>query len=244
VLRKQSRSLHLEIASLRLSFPDAKRESRLVLDLGDFSVARGAQLAICGPSGSGKTTLLNVLAGLQKPQRGKVRWSNVELNLMSQPALDRWRRENVGMVFQHFHLFSRMSPFENVLLPRRFSRWSIDASFKLRAYELLDRLKIRPHGDVDTLSRGEMQRVAVARALLGTPTIVLADEPTASLDIDTGMRIGDLLQSLCREARATLIIATHDRALADRLDEIYEIVDHGLWPQVRGRAASLMTEPA
>ena len=217
--------LGLQVVDLRVAYSDRGRMARTVLDIPAFDVAGAMQVALCGPSGSGKTTLLNLLAGLRRPQRGTVHWSVVELTALGQGALDRWRRETVGLVFQQFHLFSGLSALANVLLPLRFTQWSIEARWKRRALDLLERVGIPAHANLQTLSRGEMQRVAVARALLRAPPIVLADEPTASLDLDTGRLIAGVLCTLCREAGATLIVATHDAALADRLDESYEIVD-------------------
>jgi putative ABC transport system ATP-binding protein len=230
--------LSLQLVDLRVAFADRGRVARTVLDIAAFNVAGGMQIGLCGPSGSGKTTLLNLLAGLQKPQRGTVHWSAVELTALGQRALDRWRRETVGLVFQECHLFPGLSALGNVLLPLRFAQWSIEGRWKRRAFELLERVGVPAHGNLQTLSRGEMQRVAVARALLRAPAIVLADEPTASLDLGTGRVIADLLSTLCREAGATLIIATHDLALADRLDESHEIVGCRLRPRLGLRAAA------
>jgi putative ABC transport system ATP-binding protein len=121
-----------------------------------------------------------------------------------------------------------LSALENVLLPLRFDRWSIEPAMRMRALRLLERVGVRPEGDVMALSRGEQQRVAVARALLRKPAIVLADEPTASLDRDTANVIADLLSSLCRGANATLVVTTHDPSLASRLDGACDIVDGDL----------------
>jgi len=228
--------LSLRVVDLRVAYSDRGRVARTVLDIPAFEVAGAMQVALCGPSGSGKTTLLNLLAGLQRPQRGTVHWSGVELTALGQGALDRWRRETVGLVFQQFHLFPGLSALANVLLPLRFTQWSIEARWKRRALDLLERVGVSAHANLQTLSRGEMQRVAVARALLRAPPIVLADEPTASLDLDTGRLIADLLCTLCRESGATLIVATHDVALADSLDASYEIVDCRLRPRLARRA--------
>ena len=142
---------------------------------------------------------------------------------------DRWRRETVGLVFQQFHLFPGLSALENVLLPLRFDRWSIEPAMRARALKLLERVGVRPDGDVAALSRGEQQRVAVARALLRKPAIVLADEPTASLDRDTARTSSRICSArLCRGANATLVVTTHDPSLASRLDATYDIVDGDL----------------
>jgi putative ABC transport system ATP-binding protein len=221
----------LAIRDLVVAFAERGGSSRVVLEVPALNIRGGAQIALCGPSGSGKTTLLNLLAGLRRPQRGTVAWGTVDLSTMSQRALERWRRESAGLVFQQFHLFPRLSAQENVLLPLRFDSWALAPDAKRRGAELLERVGVRAQGDLRTLSRGELQRVAVARALLRAPAIVLADEPTASLDGETGRALADLLCSLCREAGTTLVVATHDRALADRLDEVHEVVACRLQPQ-------------
>jgi len=220
--------LGLELHDLLVTFAERGGATRAVLDVREFTVTGARQIAVCGPSGSGKTTLLNVLAGLLRPQRGSVHWAAVQVTALSEPALDRWRRETVGLVFQQFHLFPGLSALDNVLLPVHFTQWSVTARQRSRALKLLDRVAVVPGGDPRTLSRGELQRVALARALLPNPPVVLADEPTASLDRTTARSISAMLITLCRETGATLIVATHDTTLADELDEAYDIVECGL----------------
>jgi putative ABC transport system ATP-binding protein len=147
-----------------------------------------------------------------------VRWGAFDVGAMSPRAADRWRLDTLGLVFQQFHLFPGMSALDNVLLPLRFDRFAVASVHVERARELLDRVAVVRHARVERLSRGEMQRVAVARALVKAPAIVLADEPTASLDRDTAAVVADLLCRLCREQHATLVVVTHDAALAGRLD--------------------------
>jgi putative ABC transport system ATP-binding protein len=231
--------LALDACGLHAAFLEHGRVAREILDVRQFRVEGGAQIAICGPSGSGKTTLLHLLAGLERPRRGVIRWGEVEITAIAEHAADRWRRETVGLVFQQFHLFPGLSALENVVLPLRFDRWSIEPVLRMRALRLLERVCVRPDGDVIALSRGEQQRVAVARALLRKPAIVLADEPTASLDRDTANVVADLLSSLCRSANATLVVTTHDPSLASRLDAAYDIVDGGL----RARSPAGMVQP-
>jgi putative ABC transport system ATP-binding protein len=223
--------LTLDARRLRAAFAELGRAPRIVLDVRAFRVDGGAQAAICGPSGSGKTTLLHLLAGLERPERGVVRWGEVEVTALDERVTDRWRRETVGLVFQQFHLFPGMSALENVLLPLRFDRWSIDAAIRARALKLLERVGVLPDSDATRLSRGELQRVAVARALLRKPAIVLADEPTGSLDRDTANIVADLLSSMCRSVNATLVVTTHDLSFARRLDHAYDIVDSDLRAQ-------------
>jgi putative ABC transport system ATP-binding protein len=220
--------LTLDVCGLRSAFSDRGRAPREILDVRHFRVDGGSQVAICGPSGSGKTTLLHLVAGLERPRRGVVRWGEVDVTALPERVAERWRRETVGLVFQQFHLFPGLSALENVLLPLRFDRWSIEPAMKVRARKLLERVDVGPDGDVARLSRGEQQRVAVARALLRKPAIVLADEPTASLDRGTANVVADLLSSMCRSANATLVVTTHDPLLAGSLDSTYDLVDGGL----------------
>jgi putative ABC transport system ATP-binding protein len=221
--------LPLALRDLRVAFAESDRAPRVVLDIPELDIAGGGQVAICGPSGSGKTTLLNVLAGIELPQRGTVRWGGVELGAMRSRAADRWRRETLGLVFQQFHLFPGLSALDNVLLPLHFDRFAIAPADREHASELLERVSVPASRRVERLSRGEMQRVAVARALLKAPSVVLADEPTASLDRDTGGVVADLLLRMCREQHATLVVVTHDATLADRFDRQFTLATPGPW---------------
>ena len=202
--------------------------TRIVLDVRAFQVDGGAQLAVCGPSGSGTTTLIHLLAGLVRPVRGTVRWGEVEVTALPERVADLWRRETVGLVFQQANLFAGMSALDNVLLPLRFDRWSIDPARRARALKLLERVGVRPDADAACLANGDQQRVAVARAMLRKPAIVLADEPTASLDRGSANALADLLCSMCRGINATLVLATHDPLLACRLDQAIAIVEGDL----------------
>ncbi len=172
-----------------------------------------------GPSGSGKSTLINLLVGLERPARGSVRWGDTDLAALSEARRDAFRAAHIGLVMQDFHLFPGLSALENVLLPARFRRLALDRAIRRRAEALVARVGLgRPGQRIETMSRGEMQRVAVARALVMQPSVLVADEPTASLDAAAGAIVADLLVDLAAEAGATLIAVTHDAALADRLD--------------------------
>jgi putative ABC transport system ATP-binding protein len=220
--------LDLDLAGIEVALADRRGAPRTLLAVPAFRLAGGSQLAVCGPSGSGKTTLLNLLAGLVRPTRGSVRWGAVTVSGLAEGAADRWRRETLGLVFQRFHLFSGMSAVENVLLPLRFDRWTIAARHRTAALDLLEQIGVRPDLETSLLSRGEQQRVALARAVLRRPAILLADEPTASLDRESAGLIADLLCTLCRDIGATLVVATHDPELAARLDCAVDIVGGGL----------------
>jgi putative ABC transport system ATP-binding protein len=206
-----------------VAYPLPRGGTLTVLDIERLELPPGSQTAICGPSGSGKTTLLHLLCGIERPSAGRVCWDGVELFALGEAARDRWRRHRVGLVFQQFHLFTSLSPLENVLLPARFQAFRIEAAVARRARGLLDRVGVRATGETASLSRGEMQRVALARALLFAPPILLADEPTASLDAEAATRVAELLFSACRETGATLLLVTHDPALAGRCPQVMNL---------------------
>ncbi|QIB35735.1 ABC transporter ATP-binding protein [Ancylobacter pratisalsi] len=178
----------------------------------------GAQVALTGPSGCGKTTLINVLTGLERVSHGRVAWNGTDLATLGEGERDRWRAANVGLVMQDFHLFPGLSALENVLLPQRLARFRLPAGVRDEAVRLLGRVGItRLEQPIETMSRGQMQRVAVARALVARPGIIVADEPTASLDGASGAAVAELLTGLAGEAGATLIVASHDPRLVERL---------------------------
>jgi putative ABC transport system ATP-binding protein len=206
----------LAVRDLEVRFPGLDTPALVIPSL---DLPAGARVAVTGPSGAGKSTLINILTGLERVRQGAVVWGGIDLAGLSEGARDRWRAENVGLVMQDFHLFPGLSALENVLLPQRLSHWHLPAAFKSEGLRLLKRVGIpRPDQSVETLSRGQMQRVAVARALLARPKILVADEPTASLDREAGAAVADLLLDLASETGATLIVASHDPRLTDRLD--------------------------
>lgn len=211
----------LTLSDVRVTFGQGRNGSVLAVDAPSLAVDQGALLGISGPSGSGKTTLLHVLGGLQTPEQGRVRWGADELADMSETARDGWRRRHVGFVFQDFHLVPELTARENVLLPRLFSGWSAGAEGFARATALLAQVGVPdPDRRAAVLSRGEQQRVAIARALLAGPRLILADEPTASLDAETGEVVAELLVRSARETGATLIVVSHDPAMLARLETV------------------------
>lgn len=216
----------LVLRDLRLSYLTRSGRTRSggrlpVLDIPALDLAGGASLAVTGPSGCGKTSLLSVLSGLERPDCTRLTVCGTDLPALSEAARDRWRRRTVGFIFQDFHLFPGMDALGNVLLPASFRAAGASAETRRTALSLLERVGLRdPHQPVESLSRGEMQRVAVARALLFRPPLVLADEPTASLDAAAAATVADLLLDLVREAGSTLVLVTHDLALAGRLDSV------------------------
>ena len=188
------------------------------LDLARFEVAPGTSLAVTGPSGAGKSTFINVITGLERPSSGRVLWNGADIARLSEAARDRWRAANVGLVTQDFHLFPGLGALENVLLPARFRHLRLPKGLRDHAAQLLAEVGIAAGGrGVATFSRGEMQRTAIARALLARPGVIVADEPTASLDGESAAAVSALLTRLAAQAGATLIVVTHDSALAGRL---------------------------
>jgi putative ABC transport system ATP-binding protein len=190
----------------------------------DLAVTSGEALGIVGPSGSGKTTLLMVIAGLERVTAGTVSVNGTLLADKNEDALARFRRDQIGIIFQSFHLIPTMTALENVAVPLEFKGLP-DAL--PRAEKHLERvgLKARLSHYPGQLSGGEQQRVAIARALASGAKIILADEPTGNLDIDTGAAIMDLLFTLKNEEGATLLLITHDPALAGRCDRIASVRD-------------------
>lgn len=187
------------------------------LHIPSLIIHAGTMLAVTGASGSGKSTFVNLIAGLERPTSGQILWNSTEIGALRESTRDRWRGQHVGLVMQEFHLFPGLSALENVLLPARLSRVA-DAAMIERAGALLDQVGLtRPKQPIGSMSRGEMQRVAVARALLRAPAVIIADEPTASLDAENGAAIADLLVRLASERGATLIAVSHDPILIERL---------------------------
>jgi predicted ABC-type transport system involved in lysophospholipase L1 biosynthesis ATPase subunit len=190
----------------------------------DLQVAAGESIAIVGPSGSGKTTLLNLLGALDRPTSGSIRIADTELDRLDASAAARFRNRSIGFVFQLHHLLPQCTVLENVLVPRLAGGWEEDvatthdrAERLLKEVGLADRASHRPW----QLSGGEQLRVALARALINQPKLILADEPTGSLDPATGDRIADLLLRTHALTRTALVVVTHNPALAARMQKTY-----------------------
>jgi putative ABC transport system ATP-binding protein len=188
----------------------------------DLAVDAGESVSLVGPSGSGKSTLLMAIAGLERPNTGRIRVAGEELTGLDEDALARLRGRAIGIVFQSFHLIPNMTALENVAVPLELSG-ELDAFARaereLRAIGLGERMKHYP----SELSGGEQQRVAIARALVPDPAILLADEPTGNLDAANGALIADLLFEAKTRRGTTLVLVTHDRALAGRADRTAEL---------------------
>jgi ABC-type lipoprotein export system ATPase subunit len=230
----------LSCRDLVLGFPLPGGGVQCVVDIPSLEIAPGAAIGITGPSGSGKSSLLHLLCGILSPDRGAVRWDDVDVAQLGPAAADAWRRRHVGLVFQDFQLFAGMTALENVLLPASFLGWRVAPELARRGRALLDRLALGALAErrVERLSRGEMQRVALARALLLQPPILLADEPTASLDPANAAALAALLLELREESGATLIVVSHDRAVLARLATLYRLEAGRLAPFAATEAAA------
>lgn len=195
-----------------------------ILAIDALTVPAGQVVGIAGPSGAGKTTLLAVLAGLAAPGAGRLFWGDDLVSAWPTGRRDAWRRHVVGLVFQDFALIPEMTVVDNILLPARFGWGRLPAGARPRALDLLTQVGLdQPGRRASLLSRGEQQRVAVARALLGRPALLMADEPTASLDGVSGQAVIDLLCAAARDSGATLVAVSHDRRLLDCCDRVVSL---------------------
>ena len=196
------------------------------LDGVSFEVSEGEFCAIVGTSGSGKSTLLNMLAGLEKPTRGQVVIDGRHIEKLNENELVKFRRDNVGFVFQSFHLLGTMNALENVALPLTFRGESLKSRMK-KADDMLKLVGLTKHRKhlPRQMSGGQQQRVGVARALVADPRILYCDEPTGNLDSHTSEDVMRLMQKVVREQNRTLVMVTHDDHLAEYADRIFHIID-------------------
>ncbi|MDX3809358.1 ABC transporter ATP-binding protein [Bosea thiooxidans] len=223
----------LTLENLALDHRDANGKPFRLFDMPPLTVEPGSRFGISGPSGCGKSSLLHLIAGLLRPSQGRILWNDRAVSELSESGRDRWRRETIGFVFQDFHLIPELDIAANVALPARFSGWRLSAVEKERAAALARRMGLPdPRRRAALLSRGEQQRVAIARALFTRPRLILADEPTASLDTGHAAEVADLLLETVTESGATLICATHDPALLARFGQRLDLT-----PTAQRRAA-------
>ncbi|MFJ7910635.1 ABC transporter ATP-binding protein [Kitasatospora sp. NPDC096204] len=211
----------VELSGVHKEFGDAK-----ALDGLDLRIRAGEAVAVMGPSGCGKSTLLNMVAGLDRPTAGTVRVHGQDLGQLNEHGLALFRRRHIGMIFQFFNLIDDLPALDNVALAAQLTGTSARQA-RRRALELLDELGVAHRKDVypATLSGGERQRVAVARALMNRPALLLADEPTGALDSRSGEQVMDLLIDL-NQIGQTLLIVTHDPNLATRCaSRLVEVAD-------------------
>ena len=212
----------LELQDILLTFPEGGRR-RTVLDIPYLKVTSGEHIGIRGASGSGKSSLLNVVSGLVLPDRGTVRWGATVPGALPEHERDRWRGQHIGFVFQDFQLFPELEALENVLLPATFTGWRIPEALIRRGRGLLEQMHVCPTRKVRALSRGEKQRVAIARAVLLKPGIILADEPTASLDEANAGQVSLLLSGYARTLGSTLLVVSHDDAVLADMDRVLDL---------------------
>jgi putative ABC transport system ATP-binding protein len=201
-------------------------EQCAVLKGVDLSVARGECVYLVGPSGSGKTTLLSILGCVLSADAGQLSVLEVDVLGFTPNEQARFRREKIGFVFQRFHLFDALTAMENVCVPLDLLGWSKGRS-RSRAMELLSLVGLAEKAScrVTRLSVGQRQRVAFARALAGDPELILADEPTASLDADAGFTAMSILKNLCRELEKTVVVVTHDSRIYSMADRLLRLSD-------------------
>ena len=211
----------VEVRGVSKSFRTGDHKVR-VLDEVQMSVAAQESVAIVGPSGSGKSTLLNLLGTLDQPDQGTIVIDGKNLAMMAGDELARFRNRNIGFVFQSHHLLPHLTVLENVLVPVLAQESKVSEEVLLRATQLLQRVGLadREKHLPGRLSGGERQRVAVVRALINQPRLILADEPTGALDRVSAAEVGRLLLELNREHGITLVVATHSEELAARMDRI------------------------
>ena len=191
-----------------------------VLNGVSLTVARGQSVAVTGPSGAGKSTLLHLLAGLDLPSKGEVLWEGTSLSRMSDGERARFRNHMIGVVFQFYHLLPELSALENVMLPGLVNGARPRRPLRDRALDCLDQvgLKNRARHTPSQLSGGELQRVAIARALINEPQVIFCDEPTGNLYSHTGEAVVKLLMALQRTHGVSLVLVTHEEALAKLAD--------------------------
>lgn len=216
----------LNVENVRKSYGQGGKKLEVLKDLS-LAVEKPETLAILGKSGSGKSTLLSLLGGLDKPNAGSIQVNGEDIVPMKEGRLAKFRAENIGIVFQQFHLMKTFTALENVMLPLEILK---RANVKEKAMEALDRVGLADRADhfPHQLSGGESQRVAIARAIAPRPKIILADEPSGNLDAKTGESVMGMIFDLCADSSSALILVTHDTDLARSCHKIYELADKSL----------------
>ncbi len=211
--------MNIQIAGLIRSFGNTR-----VLDGVDLSIATGECVALVGRSGAGKSTLLHLLAGIDAPDAGHVRYDELDLTALDEDRRTAFRRQHLGLVFQSYNLVPSLSALDNLRLPLELNGMSARAA-RIEAAAMLQRLDLSELAEryADQLSGGQQQRVAVARALVHKPSVLLADEPTGSLDADNAAAVMRLLIGACRERGASLVIATHAQEVMGQADRLLRI---------------------
>jgi len=222
----------LELRGLTKSYREGEGVRTVFRDL-DLRVPSALHMAIIGRSGSGKSTLLNLISGIDMPDSGEVIIDGTCLNELGERERTLFRRDHIGFVFQFFNLIPTLTVLENLLLPLELKKGRLSRDDRGEAHELLARIELGERAGTfpDRLSGGEQQRIAIARALIHRPKLLLADEPTGNLDAETGRKVLDLLKELAEEAGMTLFTVTHSRELAENADRILSLHQGRLIPE-------------
>ena len=224
----------LELKDPLKHYPSPEGGRSTVLDVPEFTLQAGEQVALEGASGSGKTTLLHIVAGILTPDSGSVSLAGNQLNTLSESAVDRVRAEHIGYVFQTFNLLQGYTALENVLLGMAFSAGQ-DVG---RAHQLLERVGIADKANhlPSQLSVGQQQRVAIARAIANRPSLLLADEPTGNLDADMAQQALTLLREACEEVDAAILLVSHDPAVLGAFEDRRSLTELNRAAKVGGAA--------
>ncbi len=219
----------IDIKNISKSFKENNKKVDILKDL-NLQINEGEKVAIIGPSGSGKSTLLSLLAGLDKVDSGEIIVDEKDLSNLSEKELAKYRNKNIGIVFQSFELILPFTVEENVSAPQEIKKDKNKIENKSWVKNLLEKVNLTSKKDrtIVNLSGGEKQRTVIARSLANNPKIILADEPTGSLDRVTGKKVLDLLLDLVEKENKTLVIITHDEEVASKMDKIYELKDKKL----------------
>ena len=216
--------MSLVLKNVRKSYREPDGRPLPILNIAEFALQSGEQTALLGPSGGGKTTLLNVISGITMPDSGSVLIDDIDVTRLHEVGRDRLRAQKIGFVFQTFNLLPAFTALENVLLGMSFSGKKAERG---RALELLEKVGLahRLHHRPAKMSVGEQQRVAVARALANDPSLLLADEPTANVDVKNQQAILDLICGACREHGVSLLMVTHSLEVAGRFSRVEKLQD-------------------
>jgi putative ABC transport system ATP-binding protein len=216
--------MSLVLKDVRKSYREPEGQPLPILDIPEFTLQSAEQAALLGESGGGKTTLLNVIAGITMPDAGSVTIDGVDITRLHEVGRDRFRAQKIGFVFQTFNLLPAFTALENVLLGMSFCGRKVD---RRRALELLDKVGLshRLHHRPARMSVGEQQRVAVARALANRPSLLLADEPTANVDVKNQRTILELIRRACTENKVSLLMVTHSMEVAGQFSRVEKLGD-------------------
>jgi putative ABC transport system ATP-binding protein len=219
----------LQIKQLRKSYPESGGR-RVIFDDLNLDVRQSDFIVLLGRSGSGKSTFLNLIGGIDQPDSGEVIVNGINLTRQSEHQRTLFRRHHIGFIFQNYNLIPTLTVEENLLLPLELTRKRITQRERLKVVDMLDKLELQERGDAypDRLSGGEQQRVAIARALIHDPDLILADEPTGNLDLDTGQAVLAILDDLVQRAGKTLIMVTHSREMIGKENRVYSLSDRSL----------------